>query len=438
VKANALILSLFTAFALQAQSGFVNAMAGRIHGLPTRTEKIDLTARLTDSLEGNQRYDLAFKLLKELEKKYAQALTDSFTPDIYNQLGNFYNSTANYNRAIENFLRSAEIYGKQKRPRGLCNVYTNLGNSYYYLSNYDKALDYYKQSLTLNDEAVHDEEVSSNIYNNIGIIYSLRKNFLMGQNFFNKALQLYLKSGDSLSVAHGYNNFGNILLEQGQVDSAFTYFILALRLKEKFGEATDMIDGYRNIADMYQKKGDIPNALLFGQKALALQDTAFYTANLQETYKLLSEVYEKKNNLPLSLKYYRKSINVRDTIEARNRAGELLQKEISIEVSKVHIADSLVMAEETRVRSLELAQKKRENTYLVISLCIAGLIAVLLYNRFRVTRRQKHIIAGQKILVEQKQKEVLDSIHYAKRIQQSLLTSEKYIERILNRLSKKK
>jgi len=129
---------------------------------------------------------------------------------------------------------------------------------------------------------------------------------------------------------------------------------------------------------------------------------------------------------------------VRDTIEARNRAGELLQKEISIEVSKVHIADSLVMAEETRVRSLELAQKKRENTYLVISLCIAGLIAVLLYNRFRVTRRQKHIIAGQKILVEQKQKEVLDSIHYAKRIQQSLLTSEKYIERILNRLSKKK
>lgn len=31
--------------------------------------------------------------------------------------------------------------------------------------------------------------------------------------------------------------------------------------------------------------------------------------------------------------------------------------------------------------------------------------------------------------VEEKQKEILDSIHYAKRIQTALLTSEKYIEK---------
>ena len=35
-------------------------------------------------------------------------------------------------------------------------------------------------------------------------------------------------------------------------------------------------------------------------------------------------------------------------------------------------------------------------------------------------------------------KDILDSIHYAKRIQQSLLTSEKYIERNLRRLMENK
>ena len=37
--------------------------------------------------------------------------------------------------------------------------------------------------------------------------------------------------------------------------------------------------------------------------------------------------------------------------------------------------------------------------------------------------------------LDEKNKEVLDSIHYAKRIQTALLTSEKYIDRKLNQLN---
>jgi len=38
-------------------------------------------------------------------------------------------------------------------------------------------------------------------------------------------------------------------------------------------------------------------------------------------------------------------------------------------------------------------------------------------------------------LVDEKQKEVLDSIRYAKRIQQSLMPTEKLIERILKKIN---
>ena len=43
----------------------------------------------------------------------------------------------------------------------------------------------------------------------------------------------------------------------------------------------------------------------------------------------------------------------------------------------------------------------------------------------------------QKEIIEEKQKEVMDSIRYAKRIQQSLLPTEKYIARNLTDLNKK-
>ncbi|HXD93789.1 MAG TPA: hypothetical protein VNX01_11275, partial [Bacteroidia bacterium] len=70
--------------------------------------------------------------------------------------------------------------------------------------------------------------------------------------------------------------------------------------------------------------------------------------------------------------------------------------------------------------------------------------SLFLYKRFRVTQKQKAIIEDQKILVDkayeelhEKNKEVMDSIRYAKRIQTALITSEKYIESSLSKLISK-
>jgi hypothetical protein len=64
------------------------------------------------------------------------------------------------------------------------------------------------------------------------------------------------------------------------------------------------------------------------------------------------------------------------------------------------------------------------------------LFAGFIFRSLRITRKQKQIIEQQKHLVEEKQKEILDSIHYARRIQTALLPTDKYIEKSLKRLIK--
>jgi hypothetical protein len=66
---------------------------------------------------------------------------------------------------------------------------------------------------------------------------------------------------------------------------------------------------------------------------------------------------------------------------------------------------------------------------------------IYLSNRFRLIKKQKNIIEEQKKLVEfqkeivdEKQEQILSSIYYARRIQQSLMPTEKFIERKLNNL----
>lgn len=71
-----------------------------------------------------------------------------------------------------------------------------------------------------------------------------------------------------------------------------------------------------------------------------------------------------------------------------------------------------------------------------VAIAIA-IIALVVYRSLSITKKQKEVIKQQKVMVEEKQKEILDSIHYARRIQMALLTSEKYIERKLIDLNKK-
>lgn len=70
----------------------------------------------------------------------------------------------------------------------------------------------------------------------------------------------------------------------------------------------------------------------------------------------------------------------------------------------------------------------------LIMIVIAELaVWFLLQRSMAFMKLQQNKISAQKRVIEEKQKEILDSIHYAKRIQRSLLPSESYLERKINR-----
>jgi hypothetical protein len=90
----------------------------------------------------------------------------------------------------------------------------------------------------------------------------------------------------------------------------------------------------------------------------------------------------------------------------------------------------------------DLSNKTIKQQQLIVYFIIGGLLIVsslafFIFKGLKKQRQANRIISEQKILVEQKHKEITDSIHYAQRIQRALITSEKYIEKQLNRLNKK-
>jgi hypothetical protein len=87
--------------------------------------------------------------------------------------------------------------------------------------------------------------------------------------------------------------------------------------------------------------------------------------------------------------------------------------------------------------AISLAEQKKQKVIIYSVSAVLVLVigfAFFVYRSFLEKKRANIEIGQQKTIIEQKQKEIIDSIQYAKRIQVALLTPERYIERNLKRL----
>jgi hypothetical protein len=132
---------------------------------------------------------------------------------------------------------------------------------------------------------------------------------------------------------------------------------------------------------------------------------------------------------------------MRDSLLNQETRKASIKSQLKYEFDKKAAQDSVKVIEEKKVTAAQLKAEETQRYALYGGLGLVGLFAVFMVNRFRVTNNQKKIIEEQKKIVEvqkheveEKQKEILDSIRYAKRIQSSLLATEKYIGKNIDRL----
>ena len=155
------------------------------------------------------------------------------------------------------------------------------------------------------------------------------------------------------------------------------------------------------------------------------------------------------NRYPEALKMYDLYVEYYDSVRSEDNSNEILKQRLNYEHREQQLADSIQHAEQEKINAeqqkakdaeiakqdAEIKAKQNEQYMLYGGLSIVFVFALFIFNRFRVTRRQKSIIEEQKHQVdaaydelEEKNTEILDSINYAKRIQSAILPPDKLVK----------
>ncbi len=382
----------------------------------------------------------------------------------HRRIGIAYINTGDFSKSIQHQEESLILSEQIGFNEGISKALNNLGVIYLNNELFNKALFYFLKSLKLAEQN-GDEPTMASLYNNCGLIYLRTNEFKLSSIFIHKAVQLAIKYQNADQLMDMYVNLAAAYRNQNKLDSAeycmheatkllsaessrkalYSYHIglgLLSSTKNFTGDAiksfelakkaatnkTDEITAIINIGEEFLKLKKYKEAGREFKQAFGLSESMKAYNNLTYLSRELIDISKKTGNYTELEEFIQAHLAYRDSNDKYLKTQYIRQQQLEFDYERKQVADSIKFAQREALKNMELevAETKlnREKLFRFALLLLLGslvLLAVFLYNRFFITRKQNHIIARQKEIVDLKNKEILDSINYAKRLQSAIL-----------------
>ncbi len=346
----------------------------------------------------------------------------------------------NYELALDCFLKCLEINKKMDVKFGIGNTYNSIGTVYTDLSDFEKALEYYFRSLEIFLELDEKKGIARS-YNNISLVHIAQGDYEKALEYQFQALDLSIDSGNYGGISTDYNNIGYIFYNLNQYDSAYVYYQKAIETNRLTNSKSSLALYYNNLADVLVKQNRLDSALHYAQESLALATEIGYKrviarANiiigsyyiqtkqhnrslpyLEKGIALAEEIgqieeakigYEQSYAAYKALKQYQQSLQayeaytvLKDSMINDGQTKELTRLELEYEYGQKALADSLQNATVLAAQKAESNRRKTISYFLLAGLLFSLIFGLLLWSRFRLTRRQKMIIEQEKAKLDQ-------------------------------------
>jgi len=301
-----------------------------------------------------------------------------------------------------------------------------------------EAIEFWKKMEPLRD----DEKMKATLYMIIGAAYIDMDSFALAKDYCFKSYEIMQKDTAINQVIFPLVNLSSVFLTEKDYENAEKYSQIALDISIDKKDSTGIYVSSFSLGQVYMEMEKWDDA-----RTLIEQCKSHYGRTNNNNYDKSNYSYmryrvnKKTNHIKEAFEALEMAYDYRDLLfkeEGQRSLDDALEKHNSekkqLEIEK----QKLLVEKETDEKN---AAEKSKSTQFYIFLVIVIILvfnAGFIYNRFLLTKRQNKIIEQQKELVEQKkneadfqrhlveekQKEILDSINYAKRLQHAILAPQ--------------
>jgi len=367
----------------------------------------------------------------------------------YGNIGRVYRRQGNYPEALKNYFTSLKFEEKAGNKIGIGNAYNNIANVYENQGDYTQALKNHFISLKIREKSV-DKHGIGDSYNNIGNVYFRQGNYAhaLKNNF--AALKIREEMGDKRGIGDSYLNIGDIYFDEGNLASvtgnvslamtdkyplAMKNYVAALAVKEKIGDQQGVANALINIGRIFTHQKKYKEAREYETKGLLIYKKIGEKDGIRDSYNALEKNDSAQGNFKGAYENHKLAVLYRDSLLNEKNTKKTVQIQMQYSFDK---KESLAKAEQDKKDALAAEEKQRQKliTYSISTgLFLVLLLALFIYRGYRqkqktnlIITQKKSEVEKQKHIIEEKHKEITDSINYAERIQRSFLASTQLLD----------
>ena len=360
----------------------------------------------------------------ELAQKTSQKL---YIGKSLNNMGLIYENIGQISKALEYYHKSLRVKESNNDKEGVAGCFVNIAYLHLTQRDIDKSIEYNKKALKIREEINNQEGIASTL-NNLGLNYKDKGDTAEAMACFIRSMKIREALGNNKKLASSFSNIASVYLKQMNYIKALEFYNKALEWEKKMEDKRGITLSLNNIGYIYNKMGDPSKALNYLLEAYRISNEIRNPRQIQLSAGNLVDAYKALKKHKDALYYYEIHTKIKDSLINGELANESTRMIMKYEFDKKQTTDSLKIAEERKINDLKFKQEQTQRYYLYVGLILLIIFSIVIFNRFRSSQKQKLIIESQKILVEEKHKEITDSINYAERIQRSLLASQQMLD----------
>lgn len=435
--------------------------------------KTDYWLRQADSLK-----EIDFvkaKLFTDSAYNYAVKSNDKvFLARAHNSLGNLQLAKGNYQKALEHFNIAFPLAVAGKNKNTLANVINNKAICQEKMGNYSESLKLHMESLKMREELGEPKEILIG-QQNLGVVYFYIGNLNQSIKYSAMALETALSINDSVTACQLNDNLGATYFNAYKDSLALAHYSRALEIarKLKYSKGIESVSNnlsalyietgrpaeakkhlkvamtylnenplnkvsiLHNLGKVFEKENRVDSAIFYFKSALKLAEEIRSPHKRMVLYDEMSKIYYTTKKFDLAFEYKTRYHNLKDSLNNEKNLKNIAETEAIYKTEKQAKEIELLNTENERQKESAEARKK----FLLVSLgalVLAVFAAIAFYLNFRNKKRDNIIlqdknaeIQKQKDLIAEKNKEIVDSINYAKRLQEAILPP---VESIQNQL----
>jgi len=364
--------------------------------------------------------------------------------EVMNNIASTYESMGLVENAIKLYFESLKIAEYAHNLIQESRTLNNLGFLFKGLNEYDKSLKMYHKALKIKKQ-LQDSAGIALLLNNIASVYLDMRDEIEANRYYLKSLSIYERLNNEEGIATVKCNLGKSYTNLKFFSESKEYLYDAWNIYLKMGKEIELISVFNDLSNLFlnmaiytNSKNYLDSCIKYSKKAEWLSLKNQYINSIKDTYSYFFKAYWILNNFQEALKYHLKQDSIIGLLNKAELQKKALKQELEYEYEKNLTKKQLEHIKEKAVIEERNQKQKIIIIFVVIAFGLSLIVVFLVYKSFRtvsqknqIISQQKEEVEKQKKIIELKQKDILDSIHYSKLIQKSILPHRRDIWRAL-------